>query len=596
MKRISFFVVSAFLLAALEIGAQTVELNGVKYQLDTSTQTAAASYADSEIKQAVVVSSVSYDGAEYTVTKLADRAFMACRSLQSVSIPETVASVGSFAFLGCSGLERVDIPSLADWLEISFTDGFSNPLVYAHNLYIADKRLENLVLPEGLVKVPDNAFTGASIATVEFPASVTEIGQLAFYQCESLQSMEAGQSLSTIGVQAFDGCISLKTAVLAPAVTEVCNYAFNDCANLAKVTFGGNVATVGTDAFAGCKALEMVDVHDIYSWCSISFANNAANPLMQAHLLSVGGITVTNLEIPAGITEVKSDAFAGCTAIESVVLGADVTEVGAKAFSSCGALKSVRFDGPVTKIGDSAFEDCANLSDCLLPQSLTQIGEYAFYSTALNEVTVPQGVETLPDGVFGECEQLKAVELPEGLKSLGFGCFYGCTALEKIELPQSLQKIGKSVFYACGALKTVKLGAALESLGGFAFASCKGLTDIYVAATEPPVAPQNVFSTYTATLHVPQGSMTAYEDDDTWGLFSNIQPLEDGVSNILSEQSDITVSGNTVSFGSMPADSMVEIVSIDGRIVYRGAPMTLTLPGGVYIIRTQSALVKAIIR
>ena len=46
----------------------------------------------------------------------------------------------------------------------------------------------------------------------------------------------------------------------------------------------------------------------------------------------------------------------------------------------------------------------------------------------------------------------------------------------------------------------------------------------------------------------------------------------------------------------MSADSMVEIVSIDGRNVYFGAPVAITLPGGVYIIRTPSALVKVIIR
>lgn len=585
------FAVSALLLTTCGLSAQTVELDGVKYELDASTHTAAASYADADMTHAVVVETVSYEGADYTVTALADRAFFGCRGLQTISLPATVTSAGTFAFLGCFDLERVDIPTLADWLEITFTDGFANPLVYGHNLYVGGTLLENVVLPEGLEKVNDNAFLGASITSVEFPASVTEIGSLAFYQCESLEAFEGGAGLTSIATQAFDGCTSLKTVVLAPAVTSVGSYAFNDCSSLASVTFGPQVATVGTDAFAGCAAVEAVDVADIASWCRIDFANDAANPLVQAHVLRINGEVVTELEIPAGIAEVKAGAFAGCTALESVVLGADVTEVGAKAFNSCPALKSVRFDGPVTAIGESAFEGCDNLSECELPESLSQVGRYAFYGTSLSNISVPEGVTALPDGVFGECEQLAAVKLPEGLLSLGFGCFYGCAALQEVDLPQTLQKIGKSAFYGCSTLKIVKIGKDQESISAFAFAACPAITDIYVAAVEPPVATENVFSAYTATLHVPQGTIEAYAADSTWGQFSDIQAYDSGVSTI-SGPVEIIVSGNTVTFGETAAGTVVEIIGVDGRIVYRGAPASVTLAPGTYIIHSSNNVIK----
>lgn len=590
MTTTKFFAVSALLLTAGALSAQTVELNGVKYELDASTHTAAASYADADMKHAVVVETVSYEGVDYTVTALADRAFFGCRGLQTISLPATLTSAGTFAFLGCFEMERVDIPTLADWLEISFKDGFANPLVNAHNLYVGGDLLENVVLPEGLEKVPDNAFVGASITSVEFPASVTEIGTLAFYECESLEVFEAGANLATIATQAFDACSALKTVVLSPAVTEVGSYAFNDCSSLATVTFGPQVASVGADAFAGCQAVEAVEAADIASWCRIDFANDAANPLKQAHVLRVGGEVVTVLEIPAGITEVKAGAFAGCTALESVVIGANVTEVGANAFNSCPALKSVRFDGPVTAIGESAFEACANLSECELPESLNQVGRYSFYGTSLCSVSVPEGVTALPDGVFGECEQLAAVELPEGLLSLGFGCFYECTALEEIDLPQTLQKIGKSAFYGCRALKIVKIGKDQASISAFAFASCPAITDIYVAAIEPPVAPESVFSDYSATLHVPQGTIEAYAADSTWGLFTDIEAYDSGVSAVCVPV-NVVIEGNTVNFGPV-AGSVVEIVTLDGRVIYHGAPAPVTLAPGTYIIHTPSTTLK----
>ena len=134
----------------------------------------------------------------------------------------------------------------------------------------------------------------------------------------------------------------------------------------------------------------------------------------------------------------------------------------------------------------------------------------------------------------------------------------------------------------------------MESVSAYAFASCPLLTDIYVAAVEPPVAPENVFSNYTPTLYVPQGSMHAYASDSTWGKFSNIQPFNSGIGSI-SETSDVIVKGNMITFGSMTSDSLVEIVEINGKVIYRGIPVTITLPQGMYIIHTESSTLKVVI-
>lgn len=586
------FAAATMMLAACSALAQTLELDGVKYELNAASHEASASYADATMTHAIVAASVAYEGTDYAVTALADKAFFGCRGLQSIVLPETLLSAGTFAFLGCDELVRVDIPSLESWLSIAFADAFSNPLIYAHDLYIDNNILKALSLPDGLEKVPDNVFAGASITSVHFPASVTEIGKFAFHQCESLTSFETGASVAVIGTQAVDDCTALKSVVLGSSVTEVGSYAFSGCTALEKVTFGQAVTTVRADAFAGCEALAAVEVPDIATWCRIDFANSAANPLLQAHVLMMNGDVVTVLEIPAGITEVKANSFSGCTELESVVLGTDVTTLGDNAFSSCPALRSVTFNGPVTAIGDSAFEGCENLTDCVLPSTLSQIGRYSFYKTSLGAVEVPVGVTVLPDGVFGECTQLATLQLPEGLTSLGFGCFFECSSLEHIELPQSLKKIGKSAFNGCSALQSAKLGEAVESVSAFAFGSCPALTDVYVEAIEPPVAPENAFSNYTATLHVPQAAIEAYTADSTWGLFSNIDPMA-GVGNTISCGS-ITVRGNIISFSNM--DGTVEIVCIDGSTVYRGPAVPVTVAPGVYIIRTGKNATKLIVK
>ncbi len=588
MKKSVLTILSIFFVA-LAAKSQTIEQNGIKYTVDTTSKTASASFADAEMTDAVVVPMVTYDNVEYQVTSLADRAFFGCRGLKTIKLPATVKSVGTFAFLGCDLLERVDIPSLNDWLAIKFADGFSNPLINAHDLYIDNVLLTNLVLPEGMTEVSNFAFTGASITSITLSSTLTEIGSHAFYECTSLQTFSSGQSLKTIGIQAFDGCSALSEVILGSSVTDVKGYAFNQCPSLKTVTFGPNVSNVGTDAFAGCDALEAVNISDIASWCRIDFANAGANPLAKAHVLLIDGKEVTDLVIPSGITEIKEGAFSGCTAIERVILGSDVTKIETKAFNSCPALKSVAFAGPVTSIGDYAFEGCPQLADLHLPSTLTTIGDYALYGTSLKNVEIPAGLTVLPDGVFGECEQLSEVSFPEGVTSIGFGCFYGCTELTEIVLPASLKKIGKSAFNGCSKLKTIHLGEGIESISAFGFGSCRALTDIYVNAVEPPVAPESVFSAYTATLHVPQNSVSAYKDDSTWGKFTDIRGIESGSADIISD-SDITLNGRTVSFSDPMRE--VEILTVEGRLIYKGIATTVTLSPGFYVFRILNRTIK----
>ncbi|MDE6397310.1 MAG: leucine-rich repeat domain-containing protein, partial [Muribaculaceae bacterium] len=372
-------------LAIATLHSQTIELNGMKYVLDAQTKTAVASFADAEMTDVVVEPSVAYEGTEYQVIKLSDQAFFGCRGLKSVKLPSTIKTIGGYAFMACSELERVYIPALGDWLEIEFVNTFSNPLFYANDLYVDNTLLKDLILPEGLTKVPDNAFAGASLTTLTMPSSLNEIGSHSFYECTSLKTLKAGESLAVIGIQAFDGCSSLRDVELSPSVTDVKGWAFNDCKSLKTVTFGAKVNNVGTDAFAGCNSLEAINIFDITSWCKIEFANEKANPLVNAHVLQIDGKAITKLEIPAGITEIKEGAFAGCTAIESVVLGADLTKIGPKAFNACPALRSVIFEGSVTTIDSYAFEGCPLLADCYLPESLTTRGEYGLWGTVLTQ-------------------------------------------------------------------------------------------------------------------------------------------------------------------------------------------------------------------
>ena len=131
-----------------------------------------------------------------SVTRIGDSAFSGCSSLTSVVIPDSVTGIGKGAFYNsalslCNNLKEVHINSLEAWCNIIFGGWSSNPLQYAHDLYLNGEKITELVIPD----------------------SVTSIGGCAFYGCSSLTSVVIPDSVTSIGYDAFRGCISL-TSIL----------------------------------------------------------------------------------------------------------------------------------------------------------------------------------------------------------------------------------------------------------------------------------------------------------------------------------------------------------------------------------------------
>ena len=153
-----------------------------------------------------------------TVTSIGSSAFVGCSNMTSVSIPSTVNTIGSSAFADCTSLTRVNISNLGAWCQISFGSPSSNPLYYAHELYLNNARVTNL-----------NNASGA-----------TSIGSYAFYGCTSLSTANIPTSVQSIGNQAFTGCTGLTSVTIFSSVQSIGNYAFNGCPNLTSVTINSN--------------------------------------------------------------------------------------------------------------------------------------------------------------------------------------------------------------------------------------------------------------------------------------------------------------------------------------------------------------------
>ena len=92
------------------------------------------------------------------------------------------------------------------------------------------------------------------------PNSVTSIGDYAFGQCTSLESVTIPNSVTSIGNEAFDECTSLTSVTIPNSVTSIGERAFEYCESLTSVTIPNSVTSIGDYAFSCCTNLTTVKI------------------------------------------------------------------------------------------------------------------------------------------------------------------------------------------------------------------------------------------------------------------------------------------------------------------------------------------------
>ena len=290
-----------------------------------------------------------------SVTSLAPIAFASAVELTDISIPSSVTSIGYNAFIGCNALESITVEP---GNPVYHSTG--NCLIET-----ASKTLmtgcKNSVIPNdgSVTSIESMAFSGCiGLTSITIPDSVTSIGEYVFGACISLTSITIPGSVTSIGVGAFSGCSGLESITVEQGnpnyhsagnclIETASKTLMSGCKN-SVIPNDGSVTSIGYNAFTGCIGLTSITIPD--SVTSIGgFAFN-------------GCIDLTSITIPGSVTSIGVGAFSGCIGLTSITIPDSVTSIGYNAFSGCIGLTSITIPDSVTSIGERAFYDCSGLT------------------------------------------------------------------------------------------------------------------------------------------------------------------------------------------------------------------------------------------
>lgn len=134
----------------------------------------------------------------------------------------------------------------------------------------------------------------------------------------------------------------------------------------------------------------------------------------------------------------------------------------------------------IQSIGEGAFWQCINLREIVLPSTIKSIEDFTFDGCInLTEIVIPPQVEKIGIYAFATCRTLKEIEIPEGVEEIGEGAFKGCNSLERIEIKGNVKKMDRT-FMECTGLKEVRLPHSLLELGDEVFYKCTSLERIMI--------------------------------------------------------------------------------------------------------------------
>lgn len=367
-----------------------------------------------------------------SLTDISDNSFYGCGKLQSINIPANVQSIYSNAFGGCVSLTDVTF-GRKDWLDCY-------NMAYFYGTPFFDKlpfRLqvtwrmedgwehERCYINGYIGKCPDNLDLKAIWADDwerrrqhELDMNGYDIGE-----APTIQGLDAGVFSDT----------GISSVVLPAGLTEIGDGAFFGCTNLMRVVFTGDApAEIGETAFNVNK--EVFDEWGNSQWRNVPNTNctvyvpatstgwgvdipgewmglqirySASGIVENGVLVSVSLGGDTEYTVPAGVTNIAANAFAGCGELEHIVIPDGVESIDRTAFDGCGKLWANWYKSLANVAAGAS--DASGASEIAL--TVTNVVVHYVTQSVQNDAVVPSTSSGIVN-IIGEVAAGAAIAIP----------------------------------------------------------------------------------------------------------------------------------------------------------------------------------------
>lgn len=415
-------------------------------------------------------------------TELGDYALFYFEHVKSITLPDELQTIGEKAFSYCGNLEAVNISDISAWCGITFKALSSNPLAFAHNLYLNGTLVTNLTIPDEVTSIGNLAFAGCSAEEIILPDGLTSIGFGAFAHCSNLNSIIIPEQITSITDVAFTYCESLTSVTLPDGLQSIGEQAFYNCSSLTRIALPENLTAIGDSAFYGCGLEEFTvplnvtlgervfrdcgNLHDIYykgdfaDYIELGIEITYHYARLNYHLHLWNGTEyyeptsaevlpsqLSTVEPISSLTEIICKYEEGCSsiyfdsgypALETVKFEYFEGEI--KVYNLPNSVQ-VSYNYNIVSGTENGFDYVKRGSAAMLTA----------YSGDAEQIILPTRIDgtevTTLNAIFKNNTAVKEVIVPEGYTKIADEAFYGCTALEIVYIPSTITQMGENVFY-----------------------------------------------------------------------------------------------------------------------------------------------------
>lgn len=347
---------------------------------------------------------------------------------------------------------------------------------------------ESIKTKDGSYKITaigDDAFSNImtrDLKNIRIESSDICIGNLAFYNCTSLETISFAGRVSEIGELAFFNCNSLKNIEIEGNELKIHNYAFMSCSSLRSLELSGSVASIGQYVFMGCTDLHSVDITG-----SIEVIDNNA-------FYRCNGLKTVNL--PAGMKSIGDNAFKECGSIERFIINGDnKVSLGNNSFYDAFAIAVIPNESPYLRVVASSRAELItsgiehptnnHVQVCVvIPPEDTVIEERAFRDSRcyIVEVIMHENITKIEMEAFAYTDIFK-LDLPDSLTYIGDRAFKW-NRINTLIIPENVTYIGDSAFDYCTSLSSVSIPESVEHIGASAFAHSISMREVYFSHSD----------------------------------------------------------------------------------------------------------------